>query len=117
VAGQHDVAAPGYAGDGGRGVQVGRAQRRLDLDRPLLDVALPSRPAQRGGDLGPGQRPAGLESGCQRQDRHRVQPCNLLTSPPWHDLGIEFQARGASGAHGKRLGDQPVPPDEPIYPH
>ena len=45
------------------------------------------------------------------------QPCNLLTSLPWHDLGLELQARGVSDAHGRRLGDQPVLPDEPIYPH
>jgi hypothetical protein len=38
--------------DGGRGLQVVRAQRSLDLPRPVVGVALPPGAAQRGSDLG-----------------------------------------------------------------
>jgi len=44
------------ARDGGRGLQVVRAQRVGDLGRPLFGVALPPGTAQRGRDLGPRQR-------------------------------------------------------------
>jgi hypothetical protein len=49
-------------------VQVIRAQRVLDLGRSLVNVALPSGAAQRGGDLAARQRTSSFWGGRHRQD-------------------------------------------------